>query len=51
MLGRGGMGTVYLARHTMMNRPVALKAISKQLEKIPVAIGAVPRRSPGNRRS
>ncbi len=38
MLGRGGMGTVYLARHTMMNRPVALKAISKQLEKDPVAM-------------
>ena len=29
---------MYLARHTMMNRPVALKAISKQLEKDPVAM-------------
>ncbi len=35
LLGRGGMGSVYLARHTMMNRPVALKIISKQLGRDP----------------
>ncbi len=31
LLGRGGMGSVFLARHTMMNRPVALKIIAKHL--------------------
>lgn len=30
LLGRGGMGKVFLARHTMMNRTVALKLISEQ---------------------
>src|SRR6476469_6587033 len=27
-LGRGGMGTVYLARNILMNRPCALKTLS-----------------------
>ncbi len=31
LIGRGGMGSVFLARHIMMNRPVALKIISKQV--------------------
>ncbi|NLY03135.1 MAG: protein kinase [Rhodopirellula sp.] len=31
LIGRGGMGSVFLARHIMMNRPVALKIISKHL--------------------
>lgn len=35
LLGRGGMGRVFLARHTMMHRPVALKIISKQLGQDP----------------
>lgn len=30
LLGRGGMGKVFLARHTMMNRTVALKLIAEQ---------------------
>ena len=38
VLGQGGMGKVYLARHTMMNRPVALKTISRKLEKDPAAM-------------
>ncbi len=31
LLGKGGMGNVFLARHTVMNRLVALKMISRQL--------------------
>ncbi|MCR4415653.1 MAG: serine/threonine protein kinase, partial [Thermoguttaceae bacterium] len=38
LLGRGGMGKVFLARHTMMNRPVALKLVSEQLGKDPAAL-------------
>lgn len=38
LLGRGGMGAVFLARHTMMNRPVALKVVSKQIAKDPAAL-------------
>lgn len=38
LLGRGGMGKVFLARHTMMNRTVALKLISEQWCKDTVAL-------------
>ncbi len=38
MLGRGGMGGVFLAHHTMMNRQVALKVISKQIAQDPAAL-------------
>ncbi len=31
LLGRGGMGSVFLGRHVTMNRPVALKVIARQL--------------------
>lgn len=38
LLGVGGMGRVFLAEHTMMNRKVALKVISKEYCKDPEAI-------------
>ena len=37
LLGRGGMGNVFLARHTMMNRTVAVKTISRQLSLDPAS--------------
>jgi serine/threonine protein kinase len=33
LLGRGGMGNVFLGQHVMMNRRVALKIISRQVGK------------------
>lgn len=38
LLGKGGMGSVFLARHTMMNRPVALKMMARQLSKDQAAL-------------
>lgn len=38
LIGKGGMGKVFLARHTMMNRQVALKLISEQLSKDKAAL-------------
>jgi serine/threonine protein kinase len=37
LLGSGGMGHVFLACHTMMNRTVALKRMSKQLSNDPAS--------------
>jgi len=38
LLGRGGMGSVFLAWHTIMNRAVALKIIAKELGSDPAAL-------------
>jgi serine/threonine protein kinase len=38
LLGAGGMGAVYLAEHRVMQRPVALKVISRDLMADPNAV-------------
>ncbi|HBO45092.1 MAG TPA: hypothetical protein DD670_14415 [Planctomycetaceae bacterium] len=38
LLGRGGMGSVFLARHTTMNRRVALKVISRRIGRDPASL-------------
>lgn len=38
LLSRGGMGSVFVAEHTTMNRRVALKIISKQMGRDPVKL-------------
>ncbi|MBN1395147.1 MAG: protein kinase [Pirellulales bacterium] len=38
LLGRGGMGNVFLGRHVTMNRLVALKIISRQVGKDPASL-------------
>jgi serine/threonine protein kinase/WD40 repeat protein len=37
-LGRGGMGVIYLAQHRVMNKPVALKVISRAVLSHPNAL-------------
>ena len=39
LLGRGGMGNVFLAEHVTMNRRVALKFISRQMGKDQASLG------------
>ncbi len=38
LLGSGGMGRVFLAEHTTISRPVALKVISKRLGRDPATV-------------
>jgi serine/threonine protein kinase len=38
LLGRGGMGSVFLAEHVTMNRRVALKTISRKVGKDPASL-------------
>ncbi len=38
LLGRGGMGGVFLGEHTTMNRRVALKIVSKSVAKNPASL-------------
>jgi predicted Ser/Thr protein kinase len=38
VLGSGGMGCVYRAEHRLMERPVALKVISRELTRDPAAV-------------
>ncbi len=38
LLGRGGMGSVYLGEHVMMNRRVALKIIPRHIGKDPAGL-------------
>jgi len=38
LLGRGGMGSVFLAQHCTMNRRVALKVVSREIAEDPAAL-------------
>lgn len=43
LLGRGGMGTVYLARHTRLNRLVAVKLVPEHSNDDPTAVARFER--------
>ncbi|MDA1014236.1 MAG: hypothetical protein O3A00_07250, partial [Planctomycetota bacterium] len=43
LIGKGGMGNVYRAEHTLMNRSVALKLINSQFVKHPQAVARFQR--------
>jgi hypothetical protein len=38
LLGQGGMGSVWLARHAVMDRPVAIKVIRPECRDLPAAV-------------
>ena len=46
LLGRGGMGEVYLATQVSLNRPVALKVLRPDFASNPTYLGRLRRKRP-----
>ena len=51
LLGRGGMGEVYLATQLSLSRPVALKVLQSNLASNPTYLGRLRTRSDGGRQA
>ena len=51
LLGRGGMGEVYLATQLSLNRPVALKVLRPNLASNPTYLGRLRTRGDGGRQA